>query len=266
MNKRMLNMAIITILIATACLAVPGLSHASLNIDPPGYDFGEVEVGSSSSATIVISTDTPCRISEVGLDGSEDFEITSVSPGVPTILVPGAALSVEVTYTPGSSGKSSANLLVSYLNFAARTMAEEIESVVLAGEGIADSVEIEIDIKPGSYPNSINLKSKGVVPVAALTSEDFNASAIDPESVVFAGAKPVRWNMEDVDEDGDMDMLFHFKTRELDLEMGDTEATLTGETDAGPVEGTDTVRIVGGSSPAPSSNTRSRLTTWASIK
>lgn len=113
--------------------------------------------------------------------------------------------------------------------------------------GCLATVEVEIDIKPGSDPNSINLKSKGVVPVAVLTTEDFDANTIDPETVRFGPgeAEAVRWTLEDVDGDGDLDMLFHFKTQELDLTKESTEAKLTGETIwDNPVEGTDTVNIV----------------------
>lgn len=107
------------------------------------------------------------------------------------------------------------------------------------------ALEVEIDIKPCSYPNSINLKSKGVVPVAVLTTEDFDASTIDPETVEFAGAQPLRWTVEDVDYDGDLDLLFHFKTQELDLNEDSTEATLTGRTyEDDEITGTDDVRIV----------------------
>jgi hypothetical protein len=104
---------------------------------------------------------------------------------------------------------------------------------------------VQIDIKPGSYPNSINLKSKGVVPVAVLTTDDFDASAVDRVTVLFAGASPLRWAMEDVDGDGDVDLLFHFKTQELDLDGDSTEATLAGTTFGGQsIQGTDTVNIV----------------------
>ena len=107
-------------------------------------------------------------------------------------------------------------------------------------------IQASIDIKPGSDPNSINLKSKGVVPVAVLTTDDFDASTIDPVTVTFAGASPLRWALEDVDNDGDMDMLFHFKTQELNLGNNSTEATLDGNTSSGwPIIGTDTVNIVG---------------------
>jgi len=106
-------------------------------------------------------------------------------------------------------------------------------------------IAVGIDIKPGSDPNSINLKSKGVVPVAILTTPDFDAASVDPATVVFADAAPLRWAMEDVDGDGDVDMVLHFKTQTLNLSSSSTEATLTGSTLGGmPIEGTDSVRIV----------------------
>jgi len=106
-------------------------------------------------------------------------------------------------------------------------------------------IGVPVDIKPGSDPNSINLGAKGVVPVAILTTADFDATTVDPDTVVFAGADPLRWTQEDVDEDGDTDLLFHFKTQELALDGDSTVAFLTGETmgdDA--ITGVDSVRIV----------------------
>jgi len=104
---------------------------------------------------------------------------------------------------------------------------------------------VQIDIKPGSCPNSINLGSRGVVAVAVLTTEDFDAGTVDPVTVRFADAYPLRWTMEDVDRDKDVDLLFHFKTQGLNLDMGSTEATLIGMTLGGVhIQGTDTVKIV----------------------
>ncbi len=110
---------------------------------------------------------------------------------------------------------------------------------------VSQVLEIEIDIKPGSHPNSINLKSRGKVPVATLTTDNFDANDADPDTVSFAGAKPLCWRMKDVDNDGDDDMLFHFKIKELELTKENTEATLEGATfDGIQIIGTDSVKIV----------------------
>lgn len=107
-------------------------------------------------------------------------------------------------------------------------------------------IEVEIDIKPGSWPNSINPDSKGVIPVAILTTDDFDATTVDPDTVAFgpAGATAVRYALEDVDDDDDIDIILHFKTQEVGLSAEDTEATLTGQTFNGQrIKGTDAVRI-----------------------
>ena len=83
--------------------------------------------------------------------------------------------------------------------------------------------------------------------MAVLSKNGFAADEeVDPDSVLFAGAAPVRWTLEDVDGNGEDDMLFHFKTQELiNLDQDSTDATLTGKTTDGKViQGTDEVRIV----------------------
>ena len=102
-----------------------------------------------------------------------------------------------------------------------------------------------IDIKPGSFPNNINLKSTGSVPVAVLGSADFTMHDMDLTTIVFAGASPARCSFEDVNLDGHVDLVCHFRTQNLNLTTSSTQATLTGETLGGtPIEGTDSVRIV----------------------
>jgi len=127
--------------------------------------------------------------------------------------------------------------------------------------------EVTIDIKPGSFPNSLNVNSKGVLPVAILGTEDFDATTVDPETVRLkydandgfdangGGVAPLRWAYEDVNEDGFLDLTLKFKTQELvamnlaSLDPGDTAVLrLTGnimeEYDGTPIEGYDTVRII----------------------
>ncbi|WP_136799236.1 hypothetical protein [Desulfosediminicola ganghwensis] len=60
------------------------------------------------------------------------------------------------------------------------------------------SIPVEVDIKPGSCPNPLNTRQKGILPVAILGTEDFDVTTIDPESVRLVGAAPLHWSMEDV--------------------------------------------------------------------
>lgn len=114
-----------------------------------------------------------------------------------------------------------------------------------AFEFLVTVIPITIDIKPGSNVNPINLTSTGVTPVAVLTTAEFDAANLDPATVTFARASPLRWVKKDIDWDGDMDLLFHFKTQALILNKSSTEASLVGKTfDGMSVEGTDRVKIV----------------------
>lgn len=111
----------------------------------------------------------------------------------------------------------------------------------------ATFIEVEIDIKPGSNPNSINPHSKGVIPVAILTTDDFNAATVDVETVRFGpdGAQAEHWALEDVDNDGDEDIILHFRTQDTGIRAGDTEAELAGKTWNGwSIHSCDLVRTV----------------------
>ena len=110
-----------------------------------------------------------------------------------------------------------------------------------------DSLLVEIDIKPGNDTNSINPDSEGVIPVAILTDGDFIATTVRGETCRFGlgQAAPRNYAVEDVDSDGDLDMILHFPTQETGLTFSDTEATLTGQTTDGTyISGTDVVRLV----------------------
>jgi hypothetical protein len=109
---------------------------------------------------------------------------------------------------------------------------------------------ITIDIKPGSFPNGINPRSKGVIPVAILTSEASRASSVDPSTLHFgrtgSEAAPLHSSPEDVDKDGDIDLVLHFDTQQTGLQCGDSSVHLTGKTfDGQQIEGSEPIRAVG---------------------
>ncbi len=79
---------------------------------------------------------------------------------------------------------------------------------------------------------------------------DFDATLVDFSTVTFGPNGAVeshgQGHVEDVDGDGDPDMVFHFKTQETGIACGDPDATLDGETfDSIKFTGTDTVKTVG---------------------
>jgi hypothetical protein len=52
-------------------------------------------------------------------------------------------------------------------------------------------------------------------------------------------------HFEDVDADGGLDLLLHFRTQDTGIAPGDTEVCLIGQTYHGvPIEGCDSVRTV----------------------
>lgn len=55
-----------------------------------------------------------------------------------------------------------------------------------------------VDVKPGSNVNPVNLRSRGVLPVAVLGSADLDVTSIDPATISLNGVAPLRWSIEDV--------------------------------------------------------------------
>jgi hypothetical protein len=129
--------------------------------------------------------------------------------------------------------------------------ASEIAAIFNAGSaGKCKFLAVDIDIKPGSFPNSINLGSYGVIPVAILSTPIFNAATVNSSTVRFGAngteAAPVQTALQDVDGDGDLDRILHFRTQSTGITCGATSASLSGQTFNGQaIKGTDSVRTVG---------------------
>jgi hypothetical protein len=112
------------------------------------------------------------------------------------------------------------------------------------------SIPVDIDIKPGSFPNSINPRGSARIPVAILTTGTFDATTVDPSTVLFGGtgteASPVHSALEDVDGDGDTDLILHFSAEATGIQCGNTEGSLTGKTlDGQMINGVDSISTVG---------------------
>jgi parallel beta-helix repeat protein len=137
-------------------------------------------------------------------------------------------------------------------------------------------IPVNIDIKPGSWPNPINPKSQGELPVAICGTDEFDVMEIDPVSIIITiedseeEVSPLRWSLEDVatpytdgeggghelTEDGYLDLVLHFDTQEvvntliLTYYIGETipliiQGNLMGDPIGTPIKGQDFVRILG---------------------
>jgi hypothetical protein len=114
------------------------------------------------------------------------------------------------------------------------------------------TLTVQIDVKPGSVTNPINPCSSGVLPIAVLSTSSFDARTVDPNTVMvgtahvrLTGRDGIATSPEDVDGDGDLDLVVHVLTTELGLRQADVTLTLTGTTfDGRPIKGTDSIAIV----------------------
>jgi hypothetical protein len=128
---------------------------------------------------------------------------------------------------------------------------QEIRSMFLAGNAGKCKVRaVRIDIRPGSFPNRINLRSRGVIPVAILTTDTFDATTVEPVMVrlgrIGTEAALVQSTLRDVDRDGDTDLILAFRARQTGIQCGDTSAILTGRTfDGQAIEGSDSIETAG---------------------
>lgn len=116
-----------------------------------------------------------------------------------------------------------------------------------------DARQVQIDIKPGSFPNAINLGSNGVVPVAILSDADFDATQVDPASVLLAGGsvkmigkgEKYSCSVQDINADGWPDIVCQIQTDQVTLQEGDSTALLEARTVMGEViRGSDSIKIV----------------------
>jgi hypothetical protein len=117
-------------------------------------------------------------------------------------------------------------------------------------EGGSPPVEVLVDVHPRSDTNPVNVGEGGVIPVAVLSTPDFDATTVDPLSVQFgpSGASEIhgKGHFEDVDRDRDRDLLLHFDVGESGIGCDDSFAELVGATyDGDRIHGGDSITVLG---------------------
>ncbi len=123
---------------------------------------------------------------------------------------------------------------------------------------VAPVINAVMDVKPGSDTNPVNPGSRGVLPVAILATStgmgdplDFDPGQVDTSTVALgpSGASPLHapaGHLEDVDGDGDIDLVLHFDVRDIGLSCATGILKLTGQTyDQASFVASDCVTILG---------------------
>ncbi len=120
----------------------------------------------------------------------------------------------------------------------------------VAAQKPAAALRVSIDVKPGDNPTSLEPKRQGMVPIAVLSSKDFDATAVALDSI-RAGATGTEGSMfrsmkEDVDHDGDVDLIILVRVADLALTCDTRGITIKGKTAQGrDFEGTEAVTMSG---------------------
>lgn len=112
--------------------------------------------------------------------------------------------------------------------------------------------KINIDIKPGSGEFApVNPKAKGNIPVALLSSSEFDALLVEPKSLRFGSTGDeeswLRCNKggADVNGDGRLDLVCHFENQAARFDPSNEMATIKGNMLNGtPFEGSGLLKIV----------------------
>lgn len=250
---------------ATAAKAVIVAPNASANwicFIGPGWNAGAGNINP-----------TPVSPTIVG-NGEDDFEVTFTpavfAVGFELLTNSSAMETVKLTFADGSTDLVTPYVLRTFPNrfeFVGFRSLKPIAKVriettngAVQNEGIAaiktaEFYKVRVDIKPCSFPNSINLKSKGVIPVAILSTHQFDATRVDPPTVRLAGVPPVKWSYENVSRecgraDGFRDIVLHFETEDIAEAIAGMPSIparlqLTGYTMSKvPIRGSDSIRIV----------------------
>ncbi len=133
-------------------------------------------------------------------------------------------------------------------------MATPPTGLAATAEVAAPECAFDVDFRPGSTADTLNLRSQGRVPVALFGSISLDAGDIEQDSLTLSGVPEDHAAFEDIDGDGILDLILHFRTQalvsSLESEYGDLrdgmvlDVTLLGDLlDGTGCLGVDRIRI-----------------------
>src|ERR1041384_6238275 len=185
-------------------------------------DFGAV--GTNYTTVPVAPAVTSCNTNSSTGERAAPYVDRGIEPPADTYTVAGNALTISLSVAqPGGWGR-----------------------------GLTRGGKIQIDSKPGGYPNCFNINGNGVVPVAILGSSSVNVNDINTTSLTFNGlAVRVKGNnqnqcsVQDVNSDGIPDLVCQFQDDTSNWLQGSTVGAVSGQLSNGTaIRGTDSICVV----------------------
>jgi hypothetical protein len=148
-----------------------------------------------------------------------------------------SATTASLTATPTSPG-----ILVSRVEVLTASNDPDLTNNV-ATTSLEVFKPVTIDVAPGDATNVVNLTRGGNVAIAILTTADFDAATVDVSTLCFGDAdapaerscveRHGAGHLQDVDRDGDRDLLLHYLVSEVGIDADDSRACVKGRTLSG---------------------------------
>jgi hypothetical protein len=218
-----------------------------VEIDPDGYfsttsntvaiTVAQQDVTVTFGDLALLPTYTVCGTVYEDIDGNGDMEtgeqgiagVAVALEGVSDILtdsIGGFAFAVTVTGPYAVSVTEPEGFMSTTAN-PADIVATDAQTWV--NFGLRRYVDVPVDVKPGSDINPVNLRSRGVLPVAILGNGELDVNMINPETILLNSVAPLRWSIEDVcgddyiteKPDGFNDLTLKFDTQEIAATLGE---------------------------------------------
>lgn len=146
-----------------------GTAEPDIDVSPTSYDFGDVEIGSSTTMFVSIfnTGDGDLSIESFGFSAgsSSNFSITT-APSLPATVVPGGTADIEITFAPSAVYYSSA-----VLEIGSNDPDESFVTVDLSGVGVV------IETPPSEQVQEIITFIEDSVSVGELSGEGPGSSA-----------------------------------------------------------------------------------------
>ena len=162
--------SILFLLVCSACggaQAGNNVTAAGLTASPSAINFGSDLIRATTTTTLTLTNNstTDLQIQNIAVAGSTAFQATNWTNA--TVLHPGAALNVDVSFTPSSAGSYSATLTI-------LTNQSSSGIVTLSGTGSGTASGISVSITPASAALQINSSAQFAAQVKGTSNTSVN--------------------------------------------------------------------------------------------